>query len=828
MDKSPATLRVQDYVIATIAAELATAEAVRPVVPPAVEPPPPPPPPPVANLVNRPDIIRLIETRAMGLVLTVVQHAIYWLRNRLHPQPAPVAEILPEPLLEPLAEPPPEPAAPLDEPPIPIVFPEPILADLDFAPAILVARPRILIDVTPTARQPHARGGIPRLVRDFARAGVETGLALPVVIENGVMTSYWYDPGLAGPIVPDADDIYVIIDIYWYFLGEYLPMVRSVRAAGGRVALFVHDIFPLRFPAFYPQEVPPTFGFGLRSFLAECDWCFTISADGLQALRQWLDEAGFAGCHRIAFGVVHLAAPDRPDTTGVVRPHVAALFEHENMFLSVGTLEPRKGYSVTLNAMDLLWAAGTDAGLVIIGRYGWRAQAVRARILHHPEYGRRLFWLQDADDAELYHAYARCRSLVQSSIDEGFGLPVVEAGLAGAPIIASDLAVFHEIGGEGLVTVPVVDAPALARALTQCLTVARRPVAIPPRRWADTIRTLAAHLGTPMAPPSAMQPPSALPRIHVACCFDDSMAMPACVLAASIAAATTDAHVTLIMLHTAGLSVDLDALRRTLESDCFVIEPHEVGESLADLARTDQYTEAMYFRFLLPDIVRADRVIYLDCDTLVRRSLRALYATDLQGMALAAAVDHGLVHHMRGHAMPVLYEGSYLALDDYARDVLQFDLIRTSYFNSGVLVIDLARWRDQDLSARCIAFCRAHAGLVMADQDALNHVLQGAFAHLDPRWNAISYLRGEYFPPPGEVRPSLFGGFEEHFRTPQGEWSEILMQWAFDPWIVHFTFRSKPWVPGHRRTAYDGEYWTRAATTPIGEAFRAKLTGATE
>ena len=60
-------------------------------------------------------------------------------------------------------------------------------------------------------------------------------------------------------------------------------------------------------------------------------------------------------------------------------------------------------------------------------------------------------------------------------------------------------------------------------------------------------------------------------QIQVACCFDDAMAIPASVVAASTAAATTDAHVTFHMLHAPSLSIDMAGLKAALDSDRFCL-----------------------------------------------------------------------------------------------------------------------------------------------------------------------------------------------------------------------------------------------------------------
>jgi lipopolysaccharide biosynthesis glycosyltransferase len=303
-------------------------------------------------------------------------------------------------------------------------------------------------------------------------------------------------------------------------------------------------------------------------------------------------------------------------------------------------------------------------------------------------------------------------------------------------------------------------------------------------------------------------------ELQVACCFDDAMALPACVVAASVAAKTTDARVTFHMLHAPALSIDLTDLQRALESDRFRILTRPITDDLSDLYKTKQYSEAMYFRYLLPYLLDCPRVIYLDCDVTVRKSLTELFETDLQGYSVAAAVDHGLSYHMRDHGIPLVYRGRYMSVEDYFGKELGFDVNSTPYFNSGVLVMDLDEWRRKNLSERLMDYCREHVGLVMADQDAGNVILNGDFAKLDTRWNAHTYLYREYVPIPGERKTLMYGGFEKRFRPPTGEWLEILEKWAFDPWIVHSSFRSKPWEAHHRRTPYDAEFWENAARTP--------------
>ena len=117
-------------------------------------------------------------------------------------------------------------------------------------------------------------------------------------------------------------------------------------------------------------------------------------------------------------------------------------------FLTVGTLEPRKGHLQTLAAFELLWAQQIDVNLVIVGKKGWMVDALAERINNHVELGKRLFWLDGISDEYLENIYKASACLVSASEGEGFGLPLIEAAKQGIPILARDLPVFREVAGE--------------------------------------------------------------------------------------------------------------------------------------------------------------------------------------------------------------------------------------------------------------------------------------------------------------------------------------------------------------------------------------------
>lgn len=183
-------------------------------------------------------------------------------------------------------------------------------------------------------------------------------------------------------------------------------------------------------------------------------------------------------------GWFHLGA-DLDEIGGAPQPSVAALGKDAPFFLTVGTIEPRKGISVVIDAFETLWANGLNVGFVIAGKQGWNARALCKRIVTHPEFGRRLFWLQNASDQDLKHLYENAQALIFASFTEGFGLPLIEAARHGAPVIASDLPVFREIAGEHANYFDLLDAGSLACRIQDRLKGDYRQPTFPVLSWAQ-------------------------------------------------------------------------------------------------------------------------------------------------------------------------------------------------------------------------------------------------------------------------------------------------------------------------------------------------------
>ncbi len=136
----------------------------------------------------------------------------------------------------------------------------------------------------------------------------------------------------------------------------------------------------------------------------------------------------------------------------------------DGYLLTVATLEPRKGLAGLLRA--LADPAAPDLPLLCAGQPGWGGQDVLALAESAGLADGRVRLLGRVSDPDLAVLLARATAVVVPSLAEGFGLPVLEAMAVGTPVLTSTAAALVEVGG-GATHVSELDAPELARALTQ-------------------------------------------------------------------------------------------------------------------------------------------------------------------------------------------------------------------------------------------------------------------------------------------------------------------------------------------------------------------------
>lgn len=189
--------------------------------------------------------------------------------------------------------------------------------------------------------------------------------------------------------------------------------------------------------------------------------------------------------------------------------------------------------------------------------------------------------------------------------------------------------------------------------------------------------------------------------------------------------------------------------------------------------------EANYRLFLLRDTFKQyQRILYLDCDLIVLGNIRELLNVDLEGCCIGGIWDASLYNTELCRQAVRIQNG--MSVDNYLKKYLCLKN-RDSYFNSGVLVMDIPRCRAYTSADEAIKVLGSKE-FKYYDQDALNIVFNESVKLLDTEWNyqsAFDFYQIRYF-----VRM-----MEEQGLDPKPYQEKVREM----PKLVHYIGGRKPW-----------------------------------
>lgn len=222
-------------------------------------------------------------------------------------------------------------------------------------------------------------------------------------------------------------------------LNQRLPHARLRRA----VTTF-HDLFVLT-GEYSTPEFRQRFAEQARDAAARSDCIIAVSQ-----FTAW-QVVDLLGVDEARVRVVHHG----------VRPPTRAAVTREKIVLHVGAIQHRKNIA---RLVDAFRGVDRDWQLVLAGSAGYGAAEIAARI-DASECRERIRMLGYVPPAELDDWYARAMIFAFPSLDEGFGMPVLEAMASGTPVIASNRAAVPEVAGDAAWLVNPEDTEELAGAL---------------------------------------------------------------------------------------------------------------------------------------------------------------------------------------------------------------------------------------------------------------------------------------------------------------------------------------------------------------------------
>jgi glycosyltransferase involved in cell wall biosynthesis len=138
----------------------------------------------------------------------------------------------------------------------------------------------------------------------------------------------------------------------------------------------------------------------------------------------------------------------------------------------VGTLEPRKGVAPLIAAFDRVAQTQSDAVLVLAGQMGW-GLAQTERALGAARHGDRIVRTDYLPDAAVPALLRQATVVAYPALEEGFGLPALEALACGTPLITTSGTVMAELAGGAAQLVTPGDVTTLADALAEALVAGR-------------------------------------------------------------------------------------------------------------------------------------------------------------------------------------------------------------------------------------------------------------------------------------------------------------------------------------------------------------------
>ncbi|MDG2982021.1 glycosyltransferase family 8 protein [Latilactobacillus curvatus] len=196
----------------------------------------------------------------------------------------------------------------------------------------------------------------------------------------------------------------------------------------------------------------------------------------------------------------------------------------------------------------------------------------------------------------------------------------------------------------------------------------------------------------------------------------------------------------------------------------YLIKSEEIVDIVADRGSVAQFSR-LFFNEYLPEFV--DRILYLDCDTLIVNSLQSFYLMDMKEKMII------------------------LAKDPFSKRYREFLNIprKADMFNSGVMLIDRNEWNRFEITKKIEKTISLYNGkIIQGDQGIIDIISQEKYGILSPRYNVISsYYEFSY----NQI---------EIYRKPVNFYTESQIEDAIEnPSIVHFTsdfLNNRPWLAG--------------------------------
>lgn len=305
------------------------------------------------------------------------------------------------------------------------------------------------------------------------------------------------------PIDYAPGDVCIVMDNISGSQTERHSTLNQMHRKGVRVVFAVHDVNPLVVPQYFTEAERCTFEIQLRQ-TAGFDGMICFSRSVHSTLCHWVVQLEsppgltISSIKSVRLGSDINLLPSPEGQTPALRPVIEKLTKSFG-FLTTGVLDHRSGHEQILDGFEALWSSDAEITWVILGKYGSSDYRLADRLMHHPELGKRLFWIEEASQESRKYLLQKARGYISASCAEGTAQSVVDAARYGCEIICRDLAVFREELGAFGTYIEMSDTERVAAAILNVVealgsSLFSRTVELPWRSWSDCAVELEAIL----------------------------------------------------------------------------------------------------------------------------------------------------------------------------------------------------------------------------------------------------------------------------------------------------------------------------------------------
>lgn len=217
----------------------------------------------------------------------------------------------------------------------------------------------------------------------------------------------------------------------------------------------------------------------------------------------------------------------------------------------------------------------------------------------------------------------------------------------------------------------------------------------------------------------------------------------------------------------------LNKLVKKYKRNIDIIELDDLNKYFDFNFDTNGWNPIVLSRLLLDKILpeSLDKILYLDGDTIVRGSLEELWNMDLNGKTIGMSIEP--------------------TIDRKRIKILELD--DKPYYNAGVLMVDLKRWRKIKAGDRIINYYKKYDGNLFAnDQDAINGAMKNEIITISPKYNFYN----------------IFNQYSYNFLKKQMKNSDYISKSMFEdavnnPIIIHYLGEERPWREGNKHKYRD-------------------------